>query len=63
MNEIHHAWGMEIKGTINLGLVLIRIGSVLSIAYIVAADEVGLNIFDDKTLIPSPRCLSVGRRS
>jgi hypothetical protein len=32
-NEIHHIWGMGIKGRINVGLVLIRIRSVFGIAY------------------------------
>jgi len=32
-NEIHQMWGMGIKGRINVGLVLIRIRSVLGIAY------------------------------
>jgi hypothetical protein len=33
-NEIHQMWGVGIKGRINMGLVCIRIGSVLGIAYV-----------------------------
>ena len=32
-NQIHRTWGIGIKGRINVGLVLIRIRSVLGIAY------------------------------
>jgi hypothetical protein len=35
-NQIHRIWGIGIKGRINVDLVLIRIRSVLGIAYTIA---------------------------